>query len=174
MDTDSIIRTQVSVLSDGSVWTLKPLGTQWCVLSSVATDALVLKHQTISNHSAEWIFIELDWFHVDVLHLLWTVLKNRTHNLKKKTEPIVWGPNYLFYIELFWWSWHRSITWTHRPHYNPFVSGIYRLSVVSTKKWPVIWNFIFSLLLARKSCWTFKLMEMMFMWHHPNGTEWQV
>ena len=89
MDTESIIRTQVSVLSDGLVWTLKPLGTQWCVLSSVATDALVLKHQTISNHSAEWIFIELDWFHVDVLHLLWTVLKNRTHNLKK-------NPNQLF------------------------------------------------------------------------------
>ena len=28
-----------------------------CILSTVATDALVLKHQAISIHSAEYIFI---------------------------------------------------------------------------------------------------------------------
>ena len=33
-----------------------------CILSTVATDALVLKHQAISIHSADEIFIVLDPF----------------------------------------------------------------------------------------------------------------
>ena len=31
----------------------KPCETHWCVLKTVATDALVLKHQAISIHSAD-------------------------------------------------------------------------------------------------------------------------
>ena len=42
--------------------THKQLETHGCVLSTVATDALVLKHQAISIHSAEQISIALDWF----------------------------------------------------------------------------------------------------------------
>ena len=33
----------------------------WCILSTVATDALVLKHQAISIYSADEISIALDW-----------------------------------------------------------------------------------------------------------------
>ena len=36
--------------------TLKPLEMHERILSTVATDALVLKHQAISIHSADWIF----------------------------------------------------------------------------------------------------------------------
>ena len=38
-----------------------------CLLSTVATDALVLKHQTISIHSADKTFIVLDKFYI-ILH----------------------------------------------------------------------------------------------------------
>ena len=39
----------------------------WCVLSIVAADALVLKHQTISIHNADYIFIILDQFEYRML-----------------------------------------------------------------------------------------------------------
>ena len=40
--------------------TLKQLETHGCELSTEVTDALVLKHQVISTHSVDQIFIELD------------------------------------------------------------------------------------------------------------------
>ena len=40
-----------------------------CPLSTVATDALVLKHQAISIHSIDWIFIALDQFHTEIVDL---------------------------------------------------------------------------------------------------------
>ena len=43
--------------------TNKHLETYECVLSTVATDALVLKHQTISIPNADQICIEFDMFH---------------------------------------------------------------------------------------------------------------
>ena len=48
--------------------THKCLETLGCVLSIVATDGLVLKHQAISTHSADWIQIVLDQFHTQMLH----------------------------------------------------------------------------------------------------------
>ena len=36
--------------------------THWCLLNTVATDALVLKHQAISNHSADYVFIVLPYY----------------------------------------------------------------------------------------------------------------
>ena len=38
--------------------------THGCVVSTVATDALVLKHQAISIHNADQTFIVLDQFHI--------------------------------------------------------------------------------------------------------------
>ena len=43
--------------------------TYGCILSTVATDALVLKHQAISIHSADWISIMLDKIHKEILQL---------------------------------------------------------------------------------------------------------
>ena len=40
--------------------TLKPLEMHERILSTVATDALVLKHQAVSIHSADWIFNALN------------------------------------------------------------------------------------------------------------------
>ena len=48
---------------DRNTLTLKHRETHGCVVSTVATDALVLKHQAISIHSTDWIFITLDQFH---------------------------------------------------------------------------------------------------------------
>ena len=39
-----------------------------CLLSTVATDVLVLKHQAIDIHSAEYIHIVLDQFHTEILY----------------------------------------------------------------------------------------------------------
>ena len=40
------------------------------ILSTAATDALVLKHQAISGHSADSIFTVLDQFHTKLLHFI--------------------------------------------------------------------------------------------------------
>ena len=42
--------------------THKQLETYGCVLSTVATNALMLKHQVISIHNAEWISMALNRF----------------------------------------------------------------------------------------------------------------
>ena len=52
-----------------NVLTPKQLETHGCVFSIVATDALVLKHQTISTHSADEIIFVLDQFHTEILYL---------------------------------------------------------------------------------------------------------
>ena len=49
--------------------TLKHRETHGCVVSTVATDALVLKHQAISIHNADKTFIVLDQFHIKISHL---------------------------------------------------------------------------------------------------------
>ena len=46
------------------VLTLKHRETHVCVVSTVATDALVLKHQAISIHNADLTFILFDQFHI--------------------------------------------------------------------------------------------------------------
>ena len=70
-------RTIVSVAEGVNIfWTHKRCKSHECILSAVATDALGLKHQAISIHSADQIFIVLGQFHAKVLHLLWTALEN--------------------------------------------------------------------------------------------------
>ena len=54
----------------------KQLEMHGCVLSTVATDALVLKHQAISIHIADEILILLDQFHAKILHLWSTTFEN--------------------------------------------------------------------------------------------------
>ena len=49
--------------------TLKHRETHGCVVSTVVTDALVLKHQVISMHNPDYTFI--------VLHIWWTTLENK-------------------------------------------------------------------------------------------------
>ena len=48
-----------------------------CILSNVATDGLVLKHQANSIHSADKVFIVLDQFCTNILHLKSTILENK-------------------------------------------------------------------------------------------------
>ena len=47
----------------------KKLEKHGCILSNVATDALVLKHQVISTHNANKIVKVLDQFHTKMLNL---------------------------------------------------------------------------------------------------------
>ena len=54
-------RPQCDCDSENIVLTHKQLEMYGCIFSPVATDALVLKHQAISIHSADWIFIVLNW-----------------------------------------------------------------------------------------------------------------
>ena len=49
--------------------THKQLETHGRVLSSMATDALVLKHQAISLYNADYTFIALSQFHTEILQL---------------------------------------------------------------------------------------------------------
>ena len=52
-----------------------------CVINTVATDGLVLKHQAISSNSADYIFFELDQFDTYISHLWWTAWE--INNTKK-------------------------------------------------------------------------------------------
>ena len=63
--------------------TLKHRETHGCVVSTVATDALVLKHQAISILSADWTSIVLDMFHKKILHICWTTFGNKIVYWKK-------------------------------------------------------------------------------------------
>ena len=65
-----------SVEINSNSLTHKRLETNGCIISTVATDALVLKHQVNSNHSADEIFIVLVQFHAKILHLLQKTLEN--------------------------------------------------------------------------------------------------
>ena len=51
-----------------------------------AYSALWLKPQAISTHSAEWIFIVLDQFHMEILKLFRATLRNKI--TFKKIDPL--------------------------------------------------------------------------------------
>ena len=55
-----------------------------CIISTVATAALVLKHQAISSYSADKIFIVMDQFHTKILHLPQETLENEVTFKKNK------------------------------------------------------------------------------------------
>ena len=55
--------------------TLKHRETHGCVVNIVATDTLVLKHQAISSHSVDTIFILLECFHTTILHSEWNIMR---------------------------------------------------------------------------------------------------
>ena len=48
--------------------TQKRLEMHWCIISSVATAALVLKHQVTKNHSADKLFTAIDEPIKKILH----------------------------------------------------------------------------------------------------------
>ena len=56
-----------------------------------ASDALVLKHQAISIHSADQISIAFDLFQTKILHLLWTTLENKIKFWKKQMTQLFKG-----------------------------------------------------------------------------------
>ena len=66
--------------------TLEHLEMHGCVVSTVATDALVLKHQAISIHNADLTFIVLDQFHIKLLHIRWTASEKEITFKKKLTQ----------------------------------------------------------------------------------------
>ena len=47
----------------------------WYVFITVASDALVLKHQAISIQSSDWKLIILDQFYTKTVHVWWTILE---------------------------------------------------------------------------------------------------
>ena len=65
------------------------LETHGCVLRTVATDALVLKHQGISSHSSDHCLPVSD----KSIYSEWTILENKI-KLLKKYYPVVQGLTY--------------------------------------------------------------------------------
>ena len=72
-----------SDLQECRMLTPKHRETHGCVVSTVATDALVLKHQAITIHNADQTFIVLDQFHIKILRLWCTRLENEISFRKK-------------------------------------------------------------------------------------------
>ena len=60
------MKVVMCILVDKSI---KQLETDGHILSTVTTDVLVLKHQAISIHSADKIFIVLEQLHTGILQL---------------------------------------------------------------------------------------------------------
>ena len=59
-----------------------------CILSTVATDGLVLKHQAFSIHSADKIFIIPDQFYTEILHSEGMTLENKNEWIWKKNTQL--------------------------------------------------------------------------------------
>ena len=57
--------------------------------STVATDVLVVKHQAISNHSADYIFVVLNQFQTEILHLYRITFENKIIFWKKKNTQLL-------------------------------------------------------------------------------------
>ena len=74
LEIPTVFKLQVYMLFGHS--THNQLDTHWYVLSTLATDVLVQKHQAISIHSADKIFIVLDKFRTERLHLYGRALEN--------------------------------------------------------------------------------------------------
>ena len=68
--------------------THKQLEMYECIFSTVATAALVLKHQATNSHSADKELIVLDQIHAEILHLWAMTLGNKIVFCKKK-YPVV-------------------------------------------------------------------------------------
>ena len=76
-----------AIFSISSLLTHKQLEKCGCILSPVATDALVLKHQAISIYNTHWKLIVLDQFHTEILQQKGTILENKITFWKK--YPVV-------------------------------------------------------------------------------------
>ena len=75
------------VVNSCQTWfTLKHREPHGSVITTVATDALVLKHQAITIHNADLTFIVLDRFHIKILHIRWTASENEITFWKKMTQ----------------------------------------------------------------------------------------
>ena len=68
--------------------THKQLETQVCLISTVTTAALVLKHKAISSHSADYILIVSDQFHTTILYFLSKTSENKITNDENKYTPL--------------------------------------------------------------------------------------
>ena len=70
------------------VLTLKHWEMHRCVVSTEATDALVLKHQAISIHNAYLTFIVLNQFHIqNIVHKVNSIRK--WNHILKKRNPVI-------------------------------------------------------------------------------------
>ena len=77
-------QTNAAIIAD--ILTHKQLETHGCMLSIVATDALVLKHQTISIHSADLISIAVDQFQTkNITYKMNNITK--WYDILQKKEP---------------------------------------------------------------------------------------
>ena len=57
--------------------THKHLEMHRCTISTMATDAVVLKHQGFSLHSSKQVSVVLDKLHKNILHLQQTILQTK-------------------------------------------------------------------------------------------------
>ena len=65
------------VSEQSPILTLEQLEMHECIFSTVATDVLVLKHQAISIHSVDQLFIVLELFYIKSFHSQWTTPDNK-------------------------------------------------------------------------------------------------
>ena len=72
---------ELAIWVSAHLLTHEQLEMQRCIISTVATDVLVPKHQAISIHSVDSVLTVLPKLHINILHLIQTMMK---------TELIFW------------------------------------------------------------------------------------
>ena len=61
-----------------------------CILSTVATDGLVLKHQAISTHNADYTYTVLNQFHTEIsLLYVGMIIENKNNIAFWKKDLVV-------------------------------------------------------------------------------------
>ena len=127
--------------------TLKHRETHECVVSTVATDALVLKYQAISIHNADETFIVLDQFHLKLLHIRWTASENEITFWKKLPSHLrvkcVWKLHIhldsllLGVSELTYWGLIKTATNLHIIYLKEKMCILTEISLKSVPKGPI-------------------------------------
>ena len=85
------------------------------IINTVATDALVLKHQAISTHSVEQVPVVLDQFRMQILHLQQRTLENKIMFWKIKWSSCLRVNRDYIICVTHTWQWNRGTHQTTCP-----------------------------------------------------------
>ena len=98
---------------DGTPFTHNELETHGFVISTLANDVLVPKHQDISTHSADLVFILPPNIHTKKLYLLWTIVETKITFWKKSPSCLKVNTLLTYSCRFFKWNKYEYVFQFH-------------------------------------------------------------